>query len=91
MIPPSPPTRDILKTLFKPVVVGSVLTYGFVAFATIMLDEVFAIWAVEDVEDNGLAFSSSQVGIVLTYGGFVLLFGQVSLQKKSKKLQQQKD
>ena len=41
------------------------------------MDEVFAIWAVETPAHHGLEFTSSQVGVVLTFSGLILLGTQV--------------
>jgi hypothetical protein len=68
---------SIIKVLFVPKVLLSLLCYGAVTFIYIQYDEVFALWSRLPYENGGLDFESSDQGIAFSIGGFLLLFYQL--------------
>jgi len=58
-------------------VVLAVSVYGILALATIIFDEVYALWASTPIDKGGLAYESEQIGFTLSMGGVALLISQI--------------
>eukprot|EP01135_Chromosphaera_perkinsii_P001401 Nk52_evm2s167 gene=Nk52_evmTU2s167 len=68
-----PSLAEVLSS--KPVWLALV-TNGLLAMYDIMSNETFMVWAVLPVEEQGLAFSSSQLSYLFIFIGLALLFWQ---------------
>eukprot|EP01095_Lingulamoeba_sp_RSL-Kostka_P007365 TRINITY_DN233_c0_g3_i1.p1 TRINITY_DN233_c0_g3~~TRINITY_DN233_c0_g3_i1.p1 ORF type:complete len:517 (+),score=122.42 TRINITY_DN233_c0_g3_i1:87-1637(+) len=71
------PTLNRKKTIWglikDPKVIGTISLYTFISFITIIGDEIYAIWAVDEINSGGLNFSSEDIGLTLAIGGVFLL------------------
>lgn len=66
----------------KVVVLSVLVVYFILANVQVIFDEVFALWALLHPSEGGLNFSTSNIGLAQTLGGFGLLLFQSTLHKK---------
>ncbi|KAJ1561843.1 hypothetical protein HK405_002557 [Cladochytrium tenue] len=57
----------------------SILLYAFISALYIQYDEIFSLWSRMPREQGGLAFTTSDIGIVFSVGGVSLFFYQLFL------------
>ncbi|KAF0978608.1 hypothetical protein FDP41_002428 [Naegleria fowleri] len=65
--------NSMLLLLKDKTVVKVVFLYMFLAIATSMMDEMMPVYMSNSVQKRGLAFDSSDIGIILSIGGFTSL------------------
>lgn len=74
-----PKKRGIIDFVKDPFVMKPIISYVLLAFYSVMYEEVYILWIRSKIEENGLAFSTDQIGIALSFSGFILFFFQTFL------------
>ncbi|KAI8899288.1 major facilitator superfamily domain-containing protein [Globomyces pollinis-pini] len=63
----------------------SILCYATWCLVTIMYDEIYALLVAEPLKTGGLQLSAFDIGLALSFSGFVQIFGQVFIYPKLEK------
>jgi len=75
----SPTFREICRAMTQRSVLLVLLTYCMVAWAAVVADETFSIWALVSRDTYGLGFETNQIAICLSVAGLTLVIFQLFL------------
>eukprot|EP01102_Stenamoeba_stenopodia_P022057 TRINITY_DN9065_c0_g1_i1.p1 TRINITY_DN9065_c0_g1~~TRINITY_DN9065_c0_g1_i1.p1 ORF type:complete len:611 (-),score=122.83 TRINITY_DN9065_c0_g1_i1:147-1940(-) len=55
----------------------TITLYLLHAFSQTMYDELYSMWAIQSIEDGGIAFDNSKIGLAMTISGIFFVIGQL--------------